>query len=150
MDWLVWLVIALVFVAVEVFTTDFTFLMLAGGALVATGAAAATDNIWIQVGVFSVVAILLLVIVRPWAKNRFNVRGSRVGSAQVLIGKMAVAVTDIDESAGRVKIVGDVWSARSASGPIPQGSEVTVVELEGVTAIVALNNSASLSAQAQA
>ncbi|MBR6459281.1 MAG: NfeD family protein [Actinomycetaceae bacterium] len=141
MDWLVWLVIALVCVAIEVFTTDFTFLMLAGGALVATGTAAATDNIWIQVIAFGIVAVLLLLLVRPWAKNHFNVRGSRVGSAQVLIGKKATAVTDIDESAGRVKIVGDVWSARSASGFIPQGSEVTVVELEGVTAIVALPDS---------
>ncbi|MBR6458530.1 MAG: NfeD family protein [Actinomycetaceae bacterium] len=136
MSWIVWLVIAAACLAIEVITTDFTFLMLAGGALVATGAAAGTDNIWIQIAVFGVVAILLLVLVRPWAKNRFNVRGSRVGSAQVLIGKKAVAVTDVDESAGRVKIVGDVWSARSASGFIPQGSDVTVVELEGVTAIV--------------
>lgn len=146
MDWIVWLVIALVCVAIEVFTTDFTFLMLAGGALVATGTAAATDNIWIQVIAFGIVSILLLVLVRPWAKNRFNVRGSRVGSAQVLIGKKATAVTDIDESAGRVRIVGDVWSARSASGFIPQGSEVTVVELEGVTAIVALPDSPTQSA----
>lgn len=136
MNWIVWLVIALVCIAIEVFTTDFTFLMLAGGALVATGAATATDNIWIQVIAFGVVSILLLLLVRPWAKNRFNVRGSRVGSAQVLIGKHAIAVTDIDESAGRVKIVGDVWSARSSSGFIPQGSDVTVVDLEGVTAVV--------------
>lgn len=150
MDWIVWLVIALVCVAIEVFTVDFTFLMLAGGALIATGAAVSTDNIWVQVIVFGVVSILLLVLVRPWAKNHFNVRGSRVGSAQVLIGKNAVAVTDIDESAGRVKIVGDVWSARSASGFIPQGSNVTVVELEGVTAIVALPDSSSDNAQADA
>lgn len=136
MNWVIWLVIALLCVVIEVFTTDFTFLMIAGGALVATGTAAATDNIWIQVIAFGVVAILLLVLVRPWAKNRFNVRGSRVGSAQVLIGKHAVAVTDIDESAGRVKIVGDVWSARSNTGFIPQGSDVTVVELDGVTAVV--------------
>lgn len=149
MDWILWLVIALICVAVEVFTVDFTFLMLAGGALVATGAAVATDSIWIQVIVFGIVSILLLILVRPWAKNRFNVRGSRVGSAQVLIGKRAVAVTDIDESAGRVKIVGDVWSARSASGFIPQGSDVTVVELEGVTAIVCLPDSPPTDTQIQ-
>ena len=47
-------------------------------------------------------------------------------------------MTDIDESAGRVKIVGDVWSARSKTGFIPQGSDVTVVELDGVTAVVAI------------
>lgn len=147
MNWIIWLVIALVCIAIEVFTVDFTFLMLAGGALVATGAAVATDNIWVQVIVFGIVSILLLILVRPWAKNRFNVRGSRVGSAQVLIGKNAVAVTDIDEGAGRVKIVGDVWSARSKSGFIPQGSDVTVVELEGVTAIVAPVESANDAAE---
>lgn len=132
----VWLVIGLVALAIEIFTTDFTFLMLGAACLAAAGTAVAIDNIWIQVLVFAVVAASLLLLVRPWAKNRFNTRGSKVGSAEVLIGKEAVAVTDVDTQAGRVKISGDVWSARSVSGPIASGTRVRIAAIDGATAVV--------------
>ncbi len=136
MPWTVWLIAGLVALAIEIFTTDFTFLMLGAGAIAAAGAAAAIGNIWIQILVFAVVAASLLVLVRPWAKNHFNVAGSRAGSADVLVGKDAIAVTAVDSVAGRVKISGDVWSARSAGGPIAAGSTVRVVAIDGATAVV--------------
>lgn len=136
MSWIVWLIIGLAALIVEIFTTDFTFIMLAAGALAAAGMAVAVTNIWIQVAVFAVVAVSLLVLVRPWAKNHFNVKGSKAGSADVLVGRSAIAVTDVDGRAGRVKISGDVWSARTNGVAIASGCPVRVTAIDGATAVV--------------
>lgn len=136
MSWEVWGIIALCCIALEFMTVDFSFLMIAGGAFVAAGVSAGTDSLVAQVAAFAVVSVLLLAIVRPWAKNHFNPKGTKVGTVQDQIGKRARALTVIDENAGRVKIGGDVWSSRSAGGVIPEGSDVVVTDIEGVVAIV--------------
>ncbi len=137
MDWEIWGIIALCCIVLEFLTVDFSFLMIAGGAFVAAIVSVGTGNIVAQVASFSVVSILLLTIVRPWAKNRFNPKATKVGSVQDQIGKRARALTVIDEDAGRVRIGGDVWSSRSTSGVIPEGSDVIVTDIEGVVAVVA-------------
>lgn len=60
MAWGIWAIIAAVLFILEVITVDFTFLMVAGGALAATGVAMATDNLAIQIVTFAAVAIILL------------------------------------------------------------------------------------------
>ena len=113
MSWEVWGIIALCCIALEFMTVDFSVLMIAGGAFVAAGVSAGTDSLVAQVAAFAVVSVLLLAIVRPWAKNHFNPKGTKVGTVQDQIGKRARALTAIDENAGRVKIGGDVWSSPS-------------------------------------
>lgn len=137
MDWEIWGIIALCCIVLEFLTVDFSFLMIAGGAFVAAIVSIGTGNIVAQVASFSAVSILLLTIVRPWAKNHFNPKATKVGSVQDQIGKRARALTVIDEDAGRVRIGGDVWSSRSTSGVIPEGSDVIVTDIEGVVAVVA-------------
>ncbi|MDO4887901.1 MAG: NfeD family protein [Actinomycetaceae bacterium] len=138
MTWTVWLIIVLVCIIIEFLTIDFSFLMLGGGALVAALISGMTDNLVIQIIGFSVSAIFLLLVVRPWIKKHFNPKGSKVGNVQSHVGRSAIALTDIDTSAGRVKIGGDVWSARTAQGSIPQGSSVVVSAIDGAQAVVSL------------
>jgi len=45
-------------------------------------------------------------------------------------------LVDVTDETGRVRLKGEVWSARSQSGAIPADSRVTVVAIDGAEAIV--------------
>lgn len=63
--WIWWAGAALALAAVEVVSTDLVFLMLAGGALAGSGAAALGAPVWGQFAAFAVVAIVLMFLARP-------------------------------------------------------------------------------------
>ncbi|MDR1634843.1 MAG: NfeD family protein [Bifidobacteriaceae bacterium] len=138
--WLWWLIGALVLGVVEMMTVDFTFLMLAVGALAASGAAWLHAPWWVTIIVFAVVSVVMLATVRPLLLRFLKVKadGRPVSGAAALVGKPAEAITAIDEHGGRVKIGGDVWTARlDGEGLAPPGAELTVTAIDGATAVVA-------------
>jgi membrane protein implicated in regulation of membrane protease activity len=137
--WLWWVVGALLLGVVELLTLDFTFLMLAVGALAAAGAAWMGAVWWVTILVFGVVSIVMLAAVRPLMLSRMKVKGEAapVSGAAALVGKPAVAVTAIDEHGGRAKVGGDVWTARlPGDGLVAPETELRVTAIDGATAIV--------------
>ena len=88
-----------------------------------------------------VVAILILLIVgvmrgatRRRGRNEDTFGAG--GVATVAAGTRGVAKTDLAPS-GVVRVVGEQWTARSASGAaIPSGTTVRVVSQDGLTLIV--------------
>jgi membrane protein implicated in regulation of membrane protease activity len=62
---------------------------------------------------------------------------SRTGAA-ALVGTPAVVLQHVDRTGGRVKIGGEVWSARSYlhDQEMEPGEAVEVVEIDGATALV--------------
>lgn len=137
--WLAWIGVALALGAIEAATVDFVFLMLAGGALGGSAAAAVGAPFPLQVIVAVVVAGLLLGVGRPWAKKRFGTRpeGIVMGTAGY-IGRSAYVIETVTRHSGRVKVGGETWSATTAD-PVPPepGEEVRVVRIDGATAVVA-------------
>ena len=134
--WLVWLGTALVFVAIEAVTVDFTFLMLAGGALGGSAAAALGAPVGVQAVVAGVVSIAFLLLLRPWLKRRFTVREHHLMGAAAQIGRSAVALDRVTPAGGRVKLAGETWSARTIGESIEPGEEVGVDSIDGATAVV--------------
>ena len=56
-----------------------------------------------------------------------------------IIGKRAVVSTEIDniKGQGQIKLDGDIWSAKNEiDEPIPEGSTVEILKIDGVKAIV--------------
>jgi len=141
MIWLVWIGAAVACGLVEMLTLDLTFAMLAGGALVGCLTSLTPAPWWAQVVVACIAAVLMIALARPWALARLNIRGkgSPMTGAQALVGQQGEALTPITSEAGRVKLVGEVWTARSAAGapPIAASQPVVVTKIEGATAIVA-------------
>jgi membrane protein implicated in regulation of membrane protease activity len=124
----------------EIFTLDLMLVMLAGGAVAGGVAALLGAPVWLSIIVFCVVSALLLFALRPYLLKALRSRGELIETnAAALVGKAARAIDDITEVSGRVKLVGEVWSARTVDDApaIPEGSEVTVVAIKGATAIVA-------------
>lgn len=135
---LIWLIVGIVLMAAEVVSGDLVLLMLGGGALVGAGSAAITGNPIIDVLVFAVASTALLWLARPALKRRFlNTPAIKMGP-EALVGTHGVVVSTVDGGGGRVKLGGDVWSARSvAEGQrLDPGTKVTVVEIAGATAVV--------------
>lgn len=141
--WLAWVGVALVLGAVEMATVDFTFLMLAGGALGGGSAAALGAPLPIQALVAAVTACLLLVGVRPWAKRRFSPHGPRhVMGTAAHIGRTAYVVQTVTRTTGQIRLGGEIWSARTTGDAIGEGEPVRVTAIDGATAVVARDHDA--------
>jgi len=140
MAWLWWLGGALVLGVVEMLTVDLIFLMFAGGALAGGGVALLGGPLWAQIGAFAVVSTVLLVAVRPWALGYLKrSTPDTVTNVAAHVGRTAEVLMDVTDRAGRVKLVGEVWTARVAEpgSVLPAGTTVQVVRIDGATAIVA-------------
>ncbi len=141
---LAWLALALALAAFEVASIDFVFLMFVGGALAGALAAALGAPFVVQVVVGVVVSLLLLGVVRPVVMRRLHVGEPALTGTAALVGKPGRVVETVTETGGRVKIGGEVWSARSvpaigSGSPVAlmPGEPVRVVSIDGATAVVA-------------
>lgn len=134
-----WLALALALGVVEMATLDFIFLMLVGGAL----AGALTAGVGVgpvgQVVVAVLAALFLLALVRPLVVRRLRAAPTLTGTA-ALIGRAALVVETVTPTGGRVKVGGEVWSARTGPGADPSallpGHSVRVAAIDGATAVV--------------
>lgn len=139
MIWLWWIVLALVLGIVEMLSLDLVFLMLAGGALAGGLTSFITPELWIQVVVASVAATALLFLARPAAKRWMLAHSpNKRMNVSALVGRHATVVAEVTAAGGRVKLGGEVWSARSSSrGDVfPEGADVVVVRIDGAFAVV--------------
>jgi membrane protein implicated in regulation of membrane protease activity len=135
----IWLIVGLVLVAAEVLSGEFVLLMLGGGALAAAGASFVVGGPVVGGVVFAIASVLLLFAARPALRRRLE-RGvdHTVMHHHALVGSTAVVISRVDGHGGRVKIGGDLWSARSSDGHevIEEGAKVTVMGISGATALV--------------
>lgn len=138
LQWLLWVGLALLLGAVEVASLDFVFGMVAAAALVAALSAALGLSFPLQVITFAVAAFLLLVLARPAVLRYVRPRLPYVRTgAEAGVGQRAEVLQDVTARDGRVKLRGEVWSARAESGAVlPVGADVEVVRIDGATAVV--------------
>jgi membrane protein implicated in regulation of membrane protease activity len=135
----IWLIVGVLLVVAELLSGEFVLLMLGGGALAAAGVSLFVGGPVVGGVVFAVVSVLLLFAVRPALRRRLDRGVDRtVMHHQALLGSTAVVVARVDEHGGRVKIGGEVWSARASDGQgvIEPGARVTVLSISGATAVV--------------
>lgn len=148
---LFWLIAMVLFGVLEAVTVGLTSIWFALGALGALAAAAASAPVIVQIVVFLGVSFLTLLLVRPLAQRFVNDRKVATNADRV-IGREAVVTEDIDniQGKGRVSISGADWTARTEDDrPIPSGSKVQVLRIEGVKVIVAPAGAAGDPQQAQ-
>ena len=137
--WVWWLVGAAALGIPLVVTAMPEFGMLAVGAVAAAVSAGLGLGVVAQVLVFIVVSVALIAVVRPIAARHSAQRPQLATGVDALKGKQAVVLERVDGSGnGRIKLAGEIWSARSldTDRAYEVGEEVDVVEIEGATAIV--------------
>jgi len=132
--WILWLIAAAIFCAVEAATVGIVSLWFAGGALAAMAAALFGGALWLQLTVFLVASAALLLAFRPFVR-KVIAPGITQTNANAMVGREALLTEDVDnlKETGALRLDGKEWSVRSETGDILlKGTRVTVVRLEGV------------------
>lgn len=141
--WQFWLIIAGLFFVGEIFTLGFLIFWFGIGALFAMLVSFFTTNIIIQTTVFIITSTIFILATKPLVKKFVDVKKTNTNVFSI-IGKKALVIKDIDpiHSSGQIKLNGEVWSAETENDEIiKEGSEVEVLKINGVKAIVKLVDS---------
>jgi membrane protein implicated in regulation of membrane protease activity len=136
-DWVMWLVLAGGLLVAELFTLTFVLGLLSAAAAVTAVAALLGVPLAGQIGAMAVTSGLLFVLVKPFERRQRQAPALTTGTA-ALAGRTAVVTEEIKATAGRVKLGGESWAARLQvpGPPVPAGSTVIVVEVDGATLVV--------------
>src|SRR4029079_14021296 len=113
--WVIWLIIAVVFAVAEVVNLSFYLFPFAIGAAGAAVVGVAGGGTAIELITFAALTGVSFTVVRPIARRHINMPPPlRTGTA-ALIGRMAIVTERIvnDEAVGKVRLEGEVWSARA-------------------------------------
>lgn len=137
--WVWWLIGAAGLGIPLVVTAMPEFGMLAVGAVAAAIMGGLGFGVVVQVLAFVVVSVALIAVVRPVAARHRSQRPQLATGIEALKGKQAVVLERVDGTGGgRIKLAGEVWSARAldTDHAYEVGQEVDVVDIEGATAII--------------
>ena len=141
--WQFWLIVAGLFFVGEIFTLGFLIFWFGIGALFAMIVSFFTTNIIIQTTVFLITSTIFILATKPLVKKFVDVKKTNTNVFSI-IGKKALVIKDIDpiHSSGQIKLNGEVWSAETENDEIiKESSEVEVLKINGVKAIVKLVDS---------
>lgn len=135
---MLWLIAGVLLIAAEVLSGDFVLLMLGTAALAAAVSSALGTPLWVDVLVFGAVAVTLVTVARPMLRRRLHAGEVLRTNAEALIGGRAIVVSTVDASGGKVKLRGELWSARAfdETQVLEPGRPVTVMTIAGATAVV--------------
>jgi membrane protein implicated in regulation of membrane protease activity len=138
-EWVFWVIAAAILGVGEIATTGLFLAPFAGGALVAALLSAIGAGTVISLAVFVVISVVLLGALRPIARAHLRQPARlRTGTA-ALVGRTATVVERITSDEGCIKLEGEIWRARPYDEDeiIEPGAHVHVIEIRGVTALVA-------------
>ena len=137
--WIIWFILAAIFIGVEVLTPGFFLLWFGVGALVAAlMAMIGLGGLTAQIVVFLLVSLSLLVASRT-IFERFLQRKSATqenwSGVETMIGQLGTVVEPSRGALkeGAVKVYGSVWTAYPIEGekPLTEGEMVAVERIEG-------------------
>lgn len=136
---LLWLIIAIVFIGVELTTVTLTSIWFAAGAIAAMIVAMCNGGPVIQIIVFIIVATVFLFATRPWAKKFVNSKKTTTNADRAVGQEVRVMerISNLDQT-GMVIVHGQEWTARTEDDKvvIEQGELVRIVRISGVKLIV--------------
>jgi membrane protein implicated in regulation of membrane protease activity len=137
--WLIWAIVAAALGVVELFSLAVAAGLLAVAAVAASVTAALGAGAAGQAAAFTIAAGVSVAVVLPVIRRHRRTAHPAVRSgAAALVGQSALVIEPVDDHDGRVRIGGEVWSARAfkPGQVIPAGAVADVFEIEGATALV--------------
>ena len=134
----IWLLLAAVFLVIELVTVGMVSIWCVAGALVALLAAALGAPLWLQIILFLLATGFCFAFLYPKLRHLVG-KNRQATNADMVLGQTCVVTQRIDNLAGNgaVSVGGKTWSARSETGePIEEGALVTALSIQGVKLIV--------------
>ncbi|MGO4257099.1 NfeD family protein [Marmoricola sp. RAF53] len=145
MDWIndhaaaSWLMVAIALAALELLSMDLILIMLAAGALVGMVVALLGGPFLLCLVCAVAASVGLLALIRPALVHRLHAGPDLKVGPEALIGKSGLVLEPVANfTPGRVKIGGDIWTAKpfDEDDQIEVGTHVEVVTIKGATAYV--------------
>ena len=145
MDWLAdhmaaaWLAVAILFGIAEMASLDLILAMLALGALAGMVSALLGAGFAVSAIVAAIASVACLALVRPTLVKRLHSGPDLSLGHGKLVGQQGLVTERITGmEAGRVKLSGEIWSAKPYDDTISiePGATVEVLEIRGATAYV--------------
>jgi len=135
---LIWFAGGVLLAAAEALSGDFVLLMIGGGAIAAGIAMFLGAPLWLATVVFALVSVGLVFGLRPVLKRHLLSSPTIPTGIEALRGREATVIRAFGNDGGRVRIGGDIWSARPAddNDTFRTGESVIVQEIDGATAVV--------------
>lgn len=136
--WHIWIMVALLFVIIEIFTTGFAVLCLSLGAAVAALISFFGCSVEWQLAFFAIFTALAFILVRPLLYRRcLGCKVVRYSGIEALLGREAVVTERIDGYGGRVSVDGDSWRAITiANTVIDVGMKVCIRKVSSTILVV--------------
>ena len=138
--WHIWVIVALVFVIVEIFTTGFAVMCISFGCLFGAAVSLFELDVKWQLLAFAVGTVLAFLTVRPLVYKFFYKKGQEVKTnAEALVGRRAIVTERVGDEMhpGRVKVDGDDWKAISLdTEPIEVGETVEIMAINSIIVTV--------------
>jgi len=136
--WIIFLIVALVFFIIEIYTPAMFFLNFSIAAVVCAFIGIFTENYNILIPIFVVLSILFILFLRPLLNiNPTRDKDSSLESQYV--GKTADAISDVTSFSGRIKIYDEDWEARLNNDDMPEikkGDKVKIIRHNDLTMYV--------------
>ncbi len=137
--WIIWFILAIVFLFLEIFAANYLFISIGIGALLAGIIAFIyPGSIIAQIIFFAIVSFPVYLWLRKNSKRIFRVSTSRMNISNKLQGKKGVITQEIAaKGKGYVRIAGQEWLAVSQnSKTITEGQAVKVASVSGNKLVV--------------
>ncbi|MBQ3845761.1 MAG: NfeD family protein [Bacteroidales bacterium] len=135
--WQIWLLVAAVFVVIEIFTSGFAVACFSVGCVFGAILAACDLSLTWQVVAFAIGTFLSFILIRPVVMRCLDKKTNDnhiKTNMDNIIGKTAVVTERIEGNGyGRVKIDGDDWKAQTADGAAAEvGEKVRIESFESI------------------
>lgn len=129
-----WIVLAVVLAVIEAETQGMVSLWFSIGAVFSFFASLLGIPMLYQALIFVIISSLLLIFLRPFAKDFLKVRPTKT-NADRMVGEKGEVLETIDNTkrTGQVKVLGQIWSASSSTEEkIEKDSLIVVENISGV------------------
>ena len=138
MAYIAWVILMIAFAVLEGVTAGLVTIWFCFGSIGGLIACALGASLQVQIAIFSIVSLVCMLLLRPFAKKKF-VKLDVKTNADRILGADAIVIEQVDNlnASGQIKVFGEYWTARSEdTEAIPIGTQVQVLRIEGVKAII--------------
>jgi membrane protein implicated in regulation of membrane protease activity len=136
--WWLWVLLGILFLAIELLTPGGFYVLFFGVGALVTGllvALGVVEPVWAQWLTFTILSVATLGLFRGKLLRKMSAGPQQGAPIDSLVGEAAIVTETVPASGvGRAELRGSAWSARSGyPDPIPKGTRCRVERVEGLT-----------------
>lgn len=137
--WMIWVIAAIIFAIVEIYTPSFFMMWFSCGSIVAAISSVFIENEMIQFLIFGIISLILILSTKSLTDKFVTKKNIHKTNVDRLIGLVGIVTEKIEpiQGKGRIKVSGESWKATTADQSIIEPDTTVIIEkIDGVTLVV--------------